>query len=56
MIALIAFGWPGYARLIRGDVLAVKERDFVLTARSVGARDPLFYSGISSQMQFTLCW
>ncbi len=37
MIALIAFGWPGYARLIRGDVLAVKERDFVMAARSVGA-------------------
>jgi peptide/nickel transport system permease protein len=36
MIALIAFGWPGYARLIRGDVLAVKERDFVLAARASG--------------------
>jgi peptide/nickel transport system permease protein len=36
MIALIAFGWPGYARLIRGDVLAVKERDYVLAARAVG--------------------
>jgi peptide/nickel transport system permease protein len=39
MIALIAFGWPGYARLIRGDVLAVKGRDFVLAARAVGAPD-----------------
>jgi peptide/nickel transport system permease protein len=38
MIALIFFGWPGYARLIRGDVLAVKERDFVIAARTVGAR------------------
>jgi peptide/nickel transport system permease protein len=36
MIALIAFGWPAYARLIRGDVLAVKERDFVLAAEAVG--------------------
>ncbi len=36
MIALTAFGWPGYARLIRGDVLAVKERDFVLAARGLG--------------------
>jgi peptide/nickel transport system permease protein len=36
MIALIAFGWPGYARLIRGDVLTVKERDFILAARTVG--------------------
>jgi peptide/nickel transport system permease protein len=39
MIALITFGWPGYARLIRGDVLAVKERDFVLASRSVGASE-----------------
>jgi peptide/nickel transport system permease protein len=37
MIALVAFSWPGYARLIRGDVLAVKERDFVTAARAVGA-------------------
>ena len=38
MIALITFGWPGYARLIRGDVLAVKELDYVVAARSVGVR------------------
>ncbi len=37
MIALIAFSWPTYARLIRGDVLAVKERDFVTAARAMGA-------------------
>jgi peptide/nickel transport system permease protein len=36
MIALIAFGWAGYARLIRGDVLAVKEREYVLAARALG--------------------
>jgi peptide/nickel transport system permease protein len=36
MIALIAFGWPGYARLIRGDVLAIKGRDYVVAARAVG--------------------
>jgi len=40
MIALTAFGWPGYARLIRGDVLAVKEREFVLAAHCIGARGP----------------
>jgi peptide/nickel transport system permease protein len=37
MIALIAFGWPYYARLMRGDVLAVKQRDYVLAARVIGA-------------------
>ena len=36
MIALVVFSWPGYARLIRGDVLAVKERDYVLAAKVIG--------------------
>jgi peptide/nickel transport system permease protein len=39
MIALIVFGWPSYARLIRGDILAVKERDYVVAARAIGASD-----------------
>ncbi len=39
MIALIAFGWTTYARLIRGDILSVKERDYVLAARAVGVKD-----------------
>lgn len=36
MIALVFFSWPTYARLIRGDVLAVKQRDFVQAAQAVG--------------------
>jgi peptide/nickel transport system permease protein len=39
MLALIAFGWMGYARLIRGDILAVRERDYVLAAKVVGVKD-----------------
>ena len=39
MIALIAFGWMGYARIIRGDILSVKERDFIMAARVIGAQD-----------------
>ncbi|MCL4394678.1 MAG: ABC transporter permease [Chloroflexi bacterium] len=39
MIALTVFGWPSYARLVRGDVLSVKERDFVTAARATGVRD-----------------
>ncbi len=38
-IALITFGWMNYARLIRGDILSLKERDYVLAARVVGAKD-----------------
>jgi len=39
MIALITFGWTSYARLIRGDILTIKERDYVLAARVTGASD-----------------
>ena len=38
-IAITAFGWMSYARLIRGDILSVRERDFVTAARVVGAKD-----------------
>lgn len=38
-IALIAFGWMGYARLIRSDILSVREREYIAAARSVGAGD-----------------
>jgi peptide/nickel transport system permease protein len=36
MIALIVFGWPGYSRLIRGDILSVKQREYVLASRALG--------------------
>lgn len=39
MIALVVFGWMGYARMIRGDILAIKEIDYVAAARAVGASD-----------------
>jgi peptide/nickel transport system permease protein len=38
-IAIIVFGWMGYARLIRGDILSVRERDYVMAARAVGSKD-----------------
>ncbi len=37
VVALTAVYWPWYARLVRGQVLAVKEREFVEAARAVGA-------------------
>jgi len=36
MIATAAVWWVGYARVIRGVVLSVKEKEFVLAARSSG--------------------
>lgn len=38
-VALIIFGWTGYARQLRGDILGTKERDYVLAARASGAKD-----------------
>ena len=40
MIALTAVAWPSYARLIRGDILSVKQRGYVTAARTLGARGP----------------
>lgn len=39
LIALALVGWPGYARLLRGEILSVRERDFVEAARAMGAGD-----------------
>jgi peptide/nickel transport system permease protein len=39
MMAIIAFGWMSYARVIRGNILAVKEMEYSLAARMVGADD-----------------
>jgi len=37
MLAIAAVGWPRYARLIRSLVLMVRETEYVLAARMVGA-------------------
>ena len=36
VVALTAVWWPGYARMVRGQVLALKELPFVEGARAVG--------------------
>jgi peptide/nickel transport system permease protein len=37
IIALTLVSWPIYTRLIRGDILAVREEDYVEAARGVGS-------------------
>jgi peptide/nickel transport system permease protein len=37
MLSVTAVSWPSYARLLRGDVLAIKEREFVQASRALGA-------------------
>ncbi|HLO14264.1 MAG TPA: ABC transporter permease [Anaerolineales bacterium] len=39
MTALIAFGWMGYSRIIRGDILSVKERDYIMAAHVIGVKN-----------------
>jgi len=39
LIAIVIFGWMGYARLVRGDILAVREREFVTASRVIGVND-----------------
>lgn len=39
MMALTAFGWMGYARVIRSEILRIREMDYVNAARSYGAGD-----------------
>jgi peptide/nickel transport system permease protein len=39
LIAMVAFSWMGYARVIRGDILTVRERDYVVAARVIGVKD-----------------
>ena len=39
VVALSLGGWVGYARLVRGQVLAARERELVEAARALGASD-----------------
>lgn len=39
ILALSIGGWVGYARLVRAQVLAVRDREYVEAARAVGAGD-----------------
>jgi peptide/nickel transport system permease protein len=39
MIIIVVWTWSAYARLVRGEALSLRERDFVLAARAVGATE-----------------
>ena len=39
ILALSISGWVGYARLVRAQVMAVRQREFVEAARALGASD-----------------
>lgn len=37
VLALVSIGWVGYARVVRGQVLKIRELEYVQAARAVGA-------------------
>ena len=39
LIALVLLGWPATARLVRGQVLQIREQGYIEAARLLGARD-----------------
>ena len=44
IILLGLLGWVGTCRLVRGEILTLKERDFVVAARALGAPDARIFS------------
>lgn len=40
MVALATVFWPWYARLVRGQILTIRERDYVSAAESIGMSGP----------------
>jgi peptide/nickel transport system permease protein len=45
VLALCLIGWTGYARLVRGQVLSLREREFVLAAQALGATSGRILAG-----------
>jgi peptide/nickel transport system permease protein len=39
ILALVVVGWLPYARIIRGEILSVKENEYVTAAKALGSRD-----------------
>lgn len=58
MFALMFFGWTGVARLLRSDILSVKEREYVLAARVTGVKDTriMFRHVLPNAIFPTLVW
>ncbi len=38
ILALSLIGWTGYARLVRGEILTLREREFIHAARAMGCK------------------
>lgn len=40
IVAVTIASWPGYARLVRGEVISQKERPYIIAAKALGASTP----------------
>lgn len=40
ILALCLIGWTGYARLVRGEILALREKEFIHAAQALGGSPP----------------
>ncbi len=63
ILAMVLTGWSGFARLVRGEVLYIKEKEFVQGARALGAGNfrqitkyiwPNLYGTLSVQATFAM--
>src|SRR5262249_1655136 len=39
IVVLVVWSWAGFARVVRGEVLSLRQRDFVTAARALGGTD-----------------
>lgn len=44
VLALVITGWPEVTRIVYGEALSIKERDFIMASRMMGARAPRIYA------------
>jgi len=55
IIVIVLTGWVGYARFVRGEVLSLRERDYVMAARAMGARtDRIIFRHILPNVMATI--
>ncbi len=55
MLAITLVGWAGFARLVRGITLSLKERTYVEASRASGQHPRESCSGISCRMRCRFC-
>ncbi len=43
MVILGFLSWPGLARIVRGQILSLREQEFILAAKALGIRNQKNY-------------